>query len=58
MQVNIDEDTLRKVADSTGGKYFRATDTESLKSIYAEIDELEKISRRSPPFRRLSRAGC
>ena len=42
MQVNIDEDTLKKVADETGGKYFRATDTESLAKIYAEIDELEK----------------
>ena len=42
MQVNIDEDTLKKVAEETGGKYFRATDTESLANIYAEIDELEK----------------
>ena len=42
MQVDIDEDTLRKVAAKTGGKYFRATDTESLRDIYAEIDELEK----------------
>ncbi len=42
MQVNIDEDTLKKVADETGGRYFRATDTESLANIYAEIDQLEK----------------
>jgi Ca-activated chloride channel family protein len=42
MQVNIDEDTLKKVAAETGGKYFRATDTQSLANIYAEIDELEK----------------
>lgn len=42
MQVNIDEETLTKVAVETGGKYFRATDTESLAKIYAEIDELEK----------------
>ena len=42
MPVNIDEETLTKVADETGGKYFRATDTESLANIYAEIDELEK----------------
>ena len=42
MQVKIDEETLTKVADETGGKYFRATDTESLANIYAEIDELEK----------------
>ncbi len=42
MQVNIDEATLTKVADVTGGKYFRATDTDSLAKIYAEIDQLEK----------------
>jgi len=40
--VEIDEDTLRKVAETTGGKYFRATDTESLRRIYSEIDQLEK----------------
>jgi Ca-activated chloride channel family protein len=40
--VNIDEDTLRKIADTTGGKYFRATDTASLQAIYSEIDQLEK----------------
>lgn len=42
MEVNIDEDTLRKIADATGGQYFRATDTDSLRRIYAEIDKLEK----------------
>ncbi len=42
MEVNIDEDTLQKVAKETNGKYFRATDTESLADIYAEIDQLEK----------------
>lgn len=42
MQVNIDEATLTKVAEATGGKYFRATDTDSLAKIYAEIDKLEK----------------
>ncbi|WP_425398712.1 vWA domain-containing protein [Aeoliella sp.] len=41
-EVNIDEDTLRQIADETGGKYFRATDTESLTAIYREIDQLEK----------------
>ncbi len=42
MEVNIDEATLKKVAEITGGKYFRATDTNSLESIYSEIDEMEK----------------
>lgn len=42
MQVDIDEPTLREVARLTGGRYFRATDAESLAAIYAEIDELER----------------
>lgn len=42
MPVNIDEETLQKVASLTGGKYFRATDTDSLEKIYAEIDAMEK----------------
>lgn len=42
MPVSIDEDTLRKIADLTKGKYFRATDADSLKRIYATIDTLEK----------------
>lgn len=40
--VDIDEATLRQVADGTGGRYYRATDNESLAAIYAEIDELER----------------
>ncbi|MEZ6136271.1 MAG: VWA domain-containing protein [Pirellulaceae bacterium] len=42
MEVNIDEETLEKVASITGGKYFRATNTDSLARIYGEIDKLEK----------------
>jgi Ca-activated chloride channel family protein len=42
MPVEIDEETLKNIADITGGKYFRATDNEGLKSIYDEIDKLEK----------------
>jgi Ca-activated chloride channel homolog len=41
MRVDVDEPTLRAVAEQTGGRYFRATDTQSLQSIYAEIDKLE-----------------
>ncbi|MEM9884739.1 MAG: VWA domain-containing protein [Bacteroidota bacterium] len=40
--VKIDEALLRQIAEMTGGKYFRATDNESLQRIYDEIDELEK----------------
>lgn len=42
VQVNIDEDMLTSVAEVTGGRYFRATDSDELENIYAEIDELEK----------------
>lgn len=38
----IDEATLRKIADITGGTYHRATDLASLKNTYREIDQLEK----------------
>ncbi len=42
MPVDIDEDMLKQVASITGGKYFRATDQESLEKIFEEIDRLEK----------------
>jgi len=42
VEVNIDEDILKEIAEMTGGKYFRATDNQKLKSIYKEIDKLEK----------------
>jgi Ca-activated chloride channel family protein len=42
VRVDIDEEMMQRVADITGGKYYRATDTESLLSIYGEIDELER----------------
>ncbi len=41
-EVRLDEETLESIAESTGGKYFRATDTEGLERIYALIDDLEK----------------
>jgi len=41
-KVSIDEKLLTQIANETGGKYFRATDNESLESIYKEIDKLEK----------------
>jgi len=40
--VDIDEDTLTKIADLTGGKYYRADNAENFRKIYAEIDTLEK----------------
>lgn len=40
--VEIDEETLKRIADKTGGRYFRATDRDALEEIYAEIDRLER----------------
>jgi Ca-activated chloride channel family protein len=40
-RVDVDEATLREVAELTGGRYFRATDTQSLQAIWDEIDQLE-----------------
>lgn len=41
-EVQIDEPTLREIAQTTGGKYFRATSNESLEQVYDEINQLEK----------------
>jgi Ca-activated chloride channel family protein len=40
--VDVDEDTLQKIAQLTGGKYYRADNAERFREIYAEIDKLEK----------------
>jgi Ca-activated chloride channel family protein len=42
VKIDIDEDVLKKISGITNGLYFRATDTDSLKKIYKEIDTLEK----------------
>ncbi|MBU8882796.1 VWA domain-containing protein [Kaistella sp. DKR-2] len=41
-EVKIDEPVLREIAQTTGGKYFRATSTQSLEDVYNEINQLEK----------------
>lgn len=43
LSADLDEDTLKKMAKMTGGRYFRATDTQSLKSIYQTINQLEAV---------------
>ena len=53
-KVAIDEKLLRNIADETGGKYFRATDNQSLQSIYASIDRLEKSKVEIVTFRRFT----
>jgi Ca-activated chloride channel family protein len=40
--VEIDEETLRAIADRTGGHYFHAADADSLRKVVAEIDQLER----------------
>lgn len=45
VKVNIDEKTLTKIAEITGARYFRATDTHSLKKIYNEINRMETTTR-------------
>lgn len=42
MKVEIDEKLMKTIAQKTGGKYFRATDTKRLQDIYKEINQLEK----------------
>lgn len=41
-EVKIDEPMMKEIADITGGQYFRATNKNSLKKIYEEIDQMEK----------------
>jgi Ca-activated chloride channel family protein len=41
-RVDVDEKTLQAVADQTGGKFYRATDTDSLQKIYEQINRFEK----------------
>jgi Ca-activated chloride channel homolog len=42
MPVEIDEAILKEISETTGGKYFRATDNNKLQQVYKEIDKLEK----------------
>ena len=53
MKVEIDEKLLTTIANSTGGKYFRATNNQKLDEIYAEIDKLERSKIEVTEFRRL-----
>jgi Ca-activated chloride channel family protein len=44
-KVDVDEASLRQIAEETGGKFYRATDTQSLRDVYAAIDSFEKTTR-------------
>ena len=46
----VDEASLKKIADTTKGRYFRATDERALKGVYQEIDRLEKSKVESTQF--------
>ncbi len=48
----LDEDLLRKIANETGGRYFRALDHEGLKNIYQQIDTMEKSKVEITSFRK------
>ena len=51
MTAELDEGTLKEVARITGGRYFRATDLQSLQTIYKNINQMEKISSESATVR-------
>ena len=50
MDNEFDETTLRSIAETTGGQYFRAKDNTSLKAIYDQIDQMEKTKLRVREF--------
>ncbi len=49
-QVDVDEKTLQAVAEMTGGKFYRATDTDSLQKIYEQINRFEKSAQTVQKF--------
>jgi len=51
-EVQIDEELLKKIADRTGGEFFRATDSASLRNIFDRIDQLEKSEIKLSAYRR------
>lgn len=48
---DLDEDTLTQIAESTGGRFFRARDREELEQIYSLLDELEPVDQEAETFR-------
>jgi Ca-activated chloride channel homolog len=49
-KVDVDEKTLQAIAEQTGGKFYRATDTDSLRQIYEQINRLEKTAQTVQKF--------
>ena len=58
MKVNIDEKLLTTIANSSGGKYYRATSNEKLTEIYDEIDKLERSKIEVTEFRHVREEFC
>src|SRR5690606_17437259 len=48
---DLDEQMLTHIAETTGGQYFRARDTEALQAIYQDINELEPIAQEGKTYR-------
>ena len=48
---DLDEDTLRAIAETTGGRYYRARDVQALAQIYRDIDQLEPVPREEQHYR-------
>lgn len=51
IKIDLDEELLQNIATTTGGQYFRATDTNSLTKIFRQIDRMEKTTIEMPHFR-------
>src|SRR5262249_21852150 len=51
IRMDVDETTLRQIAERTGGRFYRATESRALEGIYAEIDHLERAPIRSIDYR-------
>ena len=49
--LDLDEATLKKIAELTGGRYFRARNTDELDNIYAMLDELEPLAKEDQFYR-------
>src|SRR5256885_5151688 len=58
MPVEIDEPLMTEIASMTGGRYFRATDAQSLRNVFAEINRLEKTPVEQVVYRRFDEADC
>lgn len=48
---DLDEDTLKRIAQTTGGEYFRATDADALEDVYTRIDKLEPSAAKAQWYR-------